>query len=89
MNFLLKAVEVYVDLVRSDNGCHGGDSDGDGADDDVLQGKFTIAAKHHVEIAEIFEQEPVDKNQVRLINENMFIIAFFEICIYSHQLHII
>ncbi|ESO00943.1 hypothetical protein HELRODRAFT_113060 [Helobdella robusta] len=37
VNYLLKAIEVYVDM-----------------------GRFTIAAKHHMEIAELYEQEPVD-----------------------------
>ena len=30
----------------------------------TLQGKFTIAAKHHITIAEIYETESVDIEQV-------------------------
>lgn len=42
-----------------------------------LQGKFTIAAKHHISIAEIYESEIVDIDKVRL---NAF---KFLICLHS------
>jgi hypothetical protein len=32
----------------------------------VLQGRFTIAAKHHISIAEIYESEIVDIEKVRI-----------------------
>ena len=33
----------------------------------LLQGRFTIAAKHHITIAEIYESETIDIDKVRLI----------------------
>ena len=40
----------------------------------LLQGRFTIAAKHHITIAEIYESETIDIDKVRLIlNSERFI----------------
>lgn len=41
-----------------------------------MQGRFTIAAKHHITIAEIYETELVDIDKVRLCN----VCQFSECC---------
>lgn len=51
-----------------------------------VQGRFTIAAKHHITIAEIYETELVDIDKVRL-NQSEFllpvelVISLFEVII--------
>lgn len=40
-----------------------------------LQGRFTIAAKHHMSIAEIYETELVDIDKVK--KKNLFMEHFF------------
>lgn len=37
----------------------------------LLQGRFTIAAKHHISIAEIYESEMVDIEKVILHNQRL------------------
>jgi len=39
----------------------------------LLQGRFTIAAKHHINIAEIYETEMADLDKVSIKSTSMII----------------
>ena len=52
-----------------------------------FQGRFTIAAKHHITIAEIYESEMVDINKVRTVfTKSMMSLSFSTLCLNSLQI---